>query len=260
MSDSSSKFFSRPTSDFAPKIPFIVSDIIKKMKEINAKKVEGVFRLSGSQVVVNDICTKYEYGRCEDINQTNGITLACVLKAYFRNSVKTDPIIPFCIYNTLMQQVTETDEEKLAQHIQKVLFETENLPIDKILILAYLMEYLKEVSLNAEVNKMSAANLAICFAPNLLKSPDPNADVMSENANQNKIIRIMIEYQNLIFGDIPPLNAFEMTEEEITIMKNSSLYASRLSQMMKRRAFRAQSLVPYVPLEWFGNPSFRRPV
>ena len=69
-------------------------------------------------------------------------------------------------------------------------------------VLFYLMTFLYTVAQRAGENKMSHANLAIVFAPNLLrpKAADFNAFAMGDTPAATKVIDAMIEHYNEIFA------------------------------------------------------------
>jgi hypothetical protein len=69
--------------------------------------------------------------------------------------------------------------------------------------LAYLCEYLHEISLLAESSQMNARNLSICIGPNLFVSPEagsPNA--LSESLQANKELEVMIRRFEDVFPQI----------------------------------------------------------
>lgn len=69
-------------------------------------------------------------------------------------------------------------------------------------IVFYLMTFLHTVAQKADENKMSHANLAIVFAPNLLrpKMKDFNAFAMGDTPAATKVIDAMIDHYSDIFN------------------------------------------------------------
>lgn len=75
------------------------------------------------------------------------------------------------------------------------------LPSGHAAILQRLMEFLQKVDAHQEANKMSAANLAIIFAPSLMRSKEELSldRMLQDNRDTTKLVQLMIEHYNDIF-------------------------------------------------------------
>jgi hypothetical protein len=71
------------------------------------------------------------------------------------------------------------------------------------LILYRLMGLLNRVTLFVDANKMTPNNVAIVFAPNILRPPNEDvAMVLRGCAAGNHLVRCMIEDYDIIFGEV----------------------------------------------------------
>ncbi|KAH7322079.1 hypothetical protein B0J17DRAFT_723751 [Rhizoctonia solani] len=84
----------------------------------------------------------------------------------------------------------------------------------RVVLLGYIFHLLHDVSLRSSVNKMDAHNLALCIAPNLVRSNDPIRDVKMRHichpgsskagsTTLGDIVRVCIERYFEIFEDVP---------------------------------------------------------
>jgi hypothetical protein len=70
-----------------------------------------------------------------------------------------------------------------------------------LILLMHLILFLRLVSQHADVNKMTPSNLAMVFAPNLLKSRDQTANMsMLDTNSSSTILESMIQNFDFLFG------------------------------------------------------------
>lgn len=82
--------------------------------------------------------------------------------------------------------------------IDKILEIIITLPIINRIVTNYLFQFLSKVCANGDVNKMHANNLAIVFAPSLLK-PKSEASLITTSANATRVVETMISNYSSIF-------------------------------------------------------------
>uniref|UniRef100_A0A8C9L8J5 SLIT-ROBO Rho GTPase activating protein 2 n=1 Tax=Pavo cristatus TaxID=9049 RepID=A0A8C9L8J5_PAVCR len=159
---------------------------------------EGIFRVSGSQVEVNDIKNAFERGEdplAGDQNDHDMDSIAGVLKLYFRGL--EHPLFPKDIFHDLIACVTMDNLQERALHIRKVLL---NLPKTTLIVMRYLFAFLNHLSQFSEENMMDPYNLAICFGPTLMSVPEGH-DQVSCQAHVNELIKtIIIQHENIFPG------------------------------------------------------------
>ncbi|XP_030632234.1 SLIT-ROBO Rho GTPase-activating protein 2 isoform X2 [Chanos chanos] len=157
---------------------------------------EGIFRVSGSQVEVNDIKNAFERGEdplAGDQNDHDMDSIAGVLKLYFRGL--ENALFPKEVFHDLMSCVSIENLQERAAHIRKVLL---SLPSNTLVIMRYLFAFLNHLSQYSEDNMMDPYNLAICFGPTLMSVPEGH-DQVSCQAHVNELIKTIIIHHESIF-------------------------------------------------------------
>lgn len=180
--------------DSGQAIPLVVESCIRFISR-HGLQHEGIFRVSGSQVEVNDIKNAFERGEdplAGDQNDHDMDSIAGVLKLYFRGL--EHPLFPKDIFHDLMACVTMDNLQERALHIRKVLLV---LPQTTLIIMRYLFAFLNHLSQFSEENMMDPYNLAICFGPSLMSVPEGH-DQVSCQAHVNELIKtIIIQHENI---------------------------------------------------------------
>ncbi|XP_064216371.1 SLIT-ROBO Rho GTPase-activating protein 2 isoform X6 [Aotus nancymaae] len=181
--------------DSSQAIPLVVESCIRFISR-HGLQHEGIFRVSGSQVEVNDIKNAFERGEdplAGDQNDHDMDSIAGVLKLYFRGL--EHPLFPKDIFHDLMACVTMDNLQERALHIRKVLLV---LPKTTLIIMRYLFAFLSHLSQFSEENMMDPYNLAICFGPSLMSVPEGH-DQVSCQAHVNELIKTIIIHHENIF-------------------------------------------------------------
>ncbi|XP_072134790.1 SLIT-ROBO Rho GTPase-activating protein 2 isoform X1 [Mobula birostris] len=175
-------------------IPLVVESCIRFISR-HGLQHEGIFRVSGSQIEVNDIKNAFERGEdplAGDQNDHDMDSIAGVLKLYFRGL--DSPLFPKEIFHDLMSCVTIENLEERALQIRKVLL---TLPKPTIIIMRYLFGFLSHLSQFSEENMMDPYNLAICFGPTLMSVPEGH-DQVSCQSHINELIKSIILHHDTI--------------------------------------------------------------
>ncbi|XP_078247981.1 SLIT-ROBO Rho GTPase-activating protein 2 isoform X4 [Pogona vitticeps] len=183
--------------DSSQSIPLVVESCIRFISR-HGLQHEGIFRVSGSQVEVNDIKNAFERGEdplAGDQNDHDMDSIAGVLKLYFRGL--EHPLFPKEIFHDLIACVTMDNLQERALHIRKVLL---TLPKTTLIVMRYLFAFLNHLSQFSEENMMDPYNLAICFGPTLMSVPEGH-DQVSCQAHVNELIKtIIIQHENVFPG------------------------------------------------------------
>ncbi|XP_044144385.1 SLIT-ROBO Rho GTPase-activating protein 2 [Bufo gargarizans] len=183
-------------------IPLVVESCIRFLSR-HGLQHEGIFRVSGSQVEVNDIKNAFERGEDpleEDQNDHDLDSVAGVLKLYFRGLLT--PLFPKEIFHDLLSCVSMDNMQERASHIRKVLL---CLPSSTIVLMRYLFAFLNHLSQFSDDNMMDPYNLAICFGPTLMCVPD-NQDQVSCQSHVNELIKTIIMQHESIFPGLRELD------------------------------------------------------
>ncbi|XP_054835452.1 SLIT-ROBO Rho GTPase-activating protein 2 isoform X4 [Eublepharis macularius] len=183
--------------DSSQAIPLVVESCIRFISR-HGLQHEGIFRVSGSQVEVNDIKNAFERGEdplAGDQNDHDMDSIAGVLKLYFRGL--EHPLFPKENFHDLITCVTMDNLQERALHIRKVLL---TLPKTTLIVMRYLFAFLNHLSQFSEENMMDPYNLAICFGPTLMSVPEGH-DQVSCQAHVNELIKaIIIQHENVFPG------------------------------------------------------------
>ncbi|KAK7119494.1 hypothetical protein R3I94_021359 [Phoxinus phoxinus] len=182
-------------------IPLMVESCIRFISR-HGLHHEGIFRVSGSQVEVNDIKNAFERGEdplAGDQNDHDMDSIAGVLKLYFRGL--DNALFPKEVFHDLMSCVSMENLQDRAVHIHKVLL---SIPSNTLLIMRYLFAFLNHLSQYSDDNMMDPYNLAICFGPTLMSVPEGH-DQVSCQAHVNELIKTIIIHHESIFPGPPEL-------------------------------------------------------
>uniref|UniRef100_A0A8C3VAN2 SLIT-ROBO Rho GTPase-activating protein 1 n=1 Tax=Catharus ustulatus TaxID=91951 RepID=A0A8C3VAN2_CATUS len=186
---------SGPGRDSGQAIPLVVESCIRYINLYGLQQ-QGIFRVPGSQVEVNDIKNSFERGEdplADDQNERDINSVAGVLKLYFRGL--ENPLFPKERFQDLISTIkTENPAERVHQ-IQQIIV---TLPRAVIVVMRYLFAFLNHLSQYSDENMMDPYNLAICFGPTLMHIPD-GQDPVSCQAHVNEVIKTIIIHHEGIF-------------------------------------------------------------
>uniref|UniRef100_A0A3Q4BJT2 SLIT-ROBO Rho GTPase-activating protein 1 n=1 Tax=Mola mola TaxID=94237 RepID=A0A3Q4BJT2_MOLML len=175
-------------NDSGQPIPVVVESCVRYINLYGLQQ-QGIFRVPGSQVEVNDIKNAFERGEDplvddqadHDINSAAG-----VLKLYFRGL--ESPLFP-------KEKNVFTHCAERAHQLQQIIVTLQR-PV--IIVMRYLFAFLNHLSQYSDENMMDPYNLAICFGPTLMPIPD-DQDPVSCQAHVNEVIKTIIIHHEAIF-------------------------------------------------------------
>uniref|UniRef100_A0A8C9RFL8 SLIT-ROBO Rho GTPase activating protein 1 n=1 Tax=Scleropages formosus TaxID=113540 RepID=A0A8C9RFL8_SCLFO len=188
-----------PPKDSGQAIPRVVESCIRYIN-LYGLQHQGIFRVSGSQVEVNDIKNSFERGNdplTDEENNHDINSVAGVLKLYFRGL--ENPLFPKEKFNDLISRIEKLYDRAL--YIRKILLTA---PRSVLVVMRYLFAFLNHLSQYSDENMMDPYNLAICFGPTLMPTPD-SQDQVSCQAHVNEVIKTIIIHHETIFPDAKEL-------------------------------------------------------
>ncbi|RXN00209.1 SLIT-ROBO Rho GTPase-activating protein 1 [Acipenser ruthenus] len=183
-------------------IPRVVESCIRFIN-LYGLQHQGIFRVSGSQVEVNDIKNSFERGNdplTDDENNHDINSVAGVLKLYFR--CLENPLFPKERFHDLISCIRIENLYERALYIRKLLI---TLPRSVLIVMRYLFSFLNHLSQYSDENMMDPYNLAICFGPTLMPVPDIQ-DQVSCQAHVNEIVKTIIIHHEIIYPDSKELD------------------------------------------------------
>ncbi|KAF6313560.1 SLIT-ROBO Rho GTPase activating protein 3 [Rhinolophus ferrumequinum] len=181
--------------DSGQAIPLVVESCIRYINLYGLQQ-QGIFRVPGSQVEVNDIKNSFERGEdplVDDQNERDINSVAGVLKLYFRGL--ENPLFPKERFQDLISTIKLESSAERVHQIQQILI---TLPRVVIVVMRYLFAFLNHLSQYSDENMMDPYNLAICFGPTLMHIPD-GQDPVSCQAHVNEVIKTIIIHHEAIF-------------------------------------------------------------
>uniref|UniRef100_A0A4W5RJM1 SLIT-ROBO Rho GTPase activating protein 3 n=1 Tax=Hucho hucho TaxID=62062 RepID=A0A4W5RJM1_9TELE len=181
--------------DSGQPIPLVVESCIRHINLYGLQQ-QGIFRVPGSQVEVNDIKNSFERGEdplIDDQNEHDINSVAGVLKLYFRGL--ENPLFPKERFLDLMSTIKLESGAERAHHVQQIVV---TLPRTVIIVMRYLFAFLNHLSQYSDENMMDPYNLAICFGPTLMPIPD-GQDPVAIQAHVNEVIKTIIIHNEVIF-------------------------------------------------------------
>ncbi|NXV75590.1 SRGP3 protein, partial [Atlantisia rogersi] len=181
--------------DSGQAIPLVVESCIRYINLYGLQQ-QGIFRVPGSQVEVNDIKNSFERGEdplADDQNERDINSVAGVLKLYFRGL--ENPLFPKERFQDLISTIKIENHAERVHQIQQIIV---TLPRAVIVVMRYLFAFLNHLSQYSDENMMDPYNLAICFGPTLMHIPD-GQDPVSCQAHVNEVIKTIIINHEGIF-------------------------------------------------------------
>ncbi|KAG7244664.1 hypothetical protein INR49_029683 [Caranx melampygus] len=185
----------RVNKDSGQPIPVVVESCIRYINLYGLQQ-QGIFRVPGSQVEVNDIKNAFERGEdplVDDQTDHDINSVAGVLKLYFRGL--ENPLFPKERFLDLISTTKLDPGGERAHHLQQIIVTLQR-PV--IIVMRYLFAFLNHLSQYSDENMMDPYNLAICFGPTLMPIPD-DQDPVACQAHVNEVIKTIIIHHEVIF-------------------------------------------------------------
>ena len=131
--------------------------------------VDGVYRLSGISSNIQRLKKSFDDDKIPDLAKDRGVlqdihSVSSLVKLYFREL--PNPVCTFHLYDEFVSAVRAPEEARILK-LREV---TAQLPEASYNTLEFLLKHLHRVSLRHKETGMTAKNLAIVWAPNLLRS------------------------------------------------------------------------------------------
>ncbi|XP_048816946.1 rho GTPase-activating protein 32-like [Lagopus muta] len=155
--------------------------------------VQGIYRLSGVASNVRRLRQEFESEQVPELTVRDVHSASSLCKMYFREL--PTPLLTDQLYDKFSDAVGATTRRSVIQQ----------LPAPHYRTLAYLMRHLACLSANSSVTNMHAKNLAIVWAPNLLRSQQSESACASGRAactelqTQAAVVEFIIDHTDVLF-------------------------------------------------------------
>ncbi|CAM9958348.1 unnamed protein product, partial [Hapterophycus canaliculatus] len=160
-------------------IPWVLKRFVDFLSKFGLESV-GLFRLAGDGMdravlrealdhgkhVCWDPAEERRGGQSDGLRLTDVNMVAQLLKAFVREL--PEPLIPFSVYGKVVAiaKATGVADDRWVQAMKNILWAIPNANYN---CLRFLFEFLREVATHSATNRMTSENLAIVWAPNLLR-------------------------------------------------------------------------------------------
>lgn len=178
------------------KIPIVVMKCIQEV-ELRGMDMEGIYRKTGGSGQVKSIQEGFDReGEDFDISDPDiDITaVTSVLKQYFRKL--PTPLLTFDIYDRVLESLSIEDDRERCSHLRQTFA---MLPPRHRDTLDFLMFHLARVAKRESENLMTPKNLAVVFAPTIMRDHSLERE-MTDMHSKNNAVQFVIEHIEQIFG------------------------------------------------------------
>ncbi|XP_053558977.1 rho GTPase-activating protein 30 [Bombina bombina] len=168
--------------------------------------VDGIYRLCGIASNVQKLRQEFDMERPPNLNKDTYLQdvhcVSSLCKAYFREL--PNPLLTYQLYDKFADAVAVQLEEQRLIKIKEVL---KSLPLPHYRTLEFLMKHLVHMASFCSLTNMHARNLAIVWAPNLLRSKDIESTGFNGTAAfmevriQSIVVEFILTHVEQLFGD-----------------------------------------------------------
>jgi len=198
--DTPKKVFGVPLH-LAPKdpisgVPYIVQNSIDYLR--NELDTEGIFLVTGMVVKIAELKLRIDQGENIDFSTCKDChVVTCILKAFLREL--PDPLLTFDLYDNFLEAQSITDENKRIAKFKTLI---KALPPDNVNLLKPLLQFISIVAEHSAKNKMPITNLALIFAPAMLRTQLPTMEAVFQVGLINATGATLLTHHQAIFNDV----------------------------------------------------------
>lgn len=206
-----------------------VPQVLKKCAEFIEKYgiVDGIYRLSGVTSNIQRLRQEFSSEACPDLTKEVYLQdIHCVgslCKLYFREL--PNPLLTYELYSKFTEVVSVQGDHERLLHIQRVIKE---LPTPHFRTLEYLTKHLARLATLSTQTNMHTRNLALVWAPNLLRSKDiesssGNGDMAFQEVRiQQSVVEFILNHTEEIFSS----DSLQIKPKEGTSLSCGEKYAT----------------------------------
>ncbi|XP_068244619.1 GTPase-activating protein CdGAPr isoform X3 [Palaemon carinicauda] len=212
--------------------------------------VDGIYRLSGITSNIQKLRNAFDEDRIPDLYGDENILqdihcVSSVLKMYFREL--PNPLLTYQLYEKFVAAVMQDEDVRLL-YLRDVV---QQLPPPHYRTLEYLVQHLARIASHSCDTGMTPKNIAIVWAPNLLRSKDlDNGGVaaLQDVGTQAVVTEYLVRYVDLIFNDKIPTFYHSTNGVEGTPKKSrpKSLAISTPTKLLSIEEARTRALNPAI--------------
>ncbi|NXS33793.1 RHG31 protein, partial [Pomatostomus ruficeps] len=209
--------------------------------------VDGIYRLSGVTSNIQKLRQEFVSDQCPDLTREVYLQdIHCVgslCKLYFREL--PNPLLTYELYKKFTEAVSRFPEEEQLARIQNVIQE---LPPSHYRTLEYLIKHLTHLASFSNMTNMHTRNLALVWAPNLLRSKEIEAVGCNGDAAflevrvQQLVIEFILNHVDQIFNNNRKASSAENIESTSVVKSLTLPSASLPMKLVSLEEAQARSL------------------
>ncbi|KAM9019375.1 T-cell activation Rho GTPase-activating protein-like [Ara ararauna] len=182
-------------NDTSSPVPAV--DLLALLKA-HGPSMEGIFRLSASECASREIREALDSGVPVQLENHPVLLLAVLLKDLLWKI--PSKLLDVQLYEEWMRAMEKTSRQERLAALREV---ASKLPEANLLLLRHLLSLLSSISKNVATTKMTAGNLAICLAPNLLSPPQElPLDVLAQEIGKvTQLVEFLIYHHEELLGE-----------------------------------------------------------
>ena len=142
-------------------LPVIITTALSTLRAKKADQLEGIFRIAGEYSYLTQMKSLFDRWKPESdpvqLDKYDSFDIASLLKQWFREL--PEPVLTYPIYDKYVATDDDVDFEEFLQDLP---------PLNQKVILA-VMGFNVELTKYSDSNKMTPANIAICWGPTILR-------------------------------------------------------------------------------------------
>ncbi|NXR79675.1 RHG31 protein, partial [Pycnonotus jocosus] len=209
--------------------------------------VDGIYRLSGVTSNIQKLRQEFVSDQCPDLTREVYLQdIHCVgslCKLYFREL--PNPLLTYELYKKFTEAVSRFPEDEQLERIQNVIQE---LPPSHYRTLEYLIKHLTHLASFSNMTNMHTRNLALVWAPNLLRSKEIEAVGCNGDAAflevrvQQLVIEFILNHVDQIFNNNRKASSAENIESASVVKSLTLPSASLPMKLVSLEEAQARSL------------------
>jgi hypothetical protein len=179
------------------RVKVVLVRVAEELEARNALVTPGLFRVSGDKHEVEQLVVRYSKGEIYDLSfVADEHAIAGLLKVFVREM--SQPLLTHELYEEWLK--IQVGRPEVAEQLVYVRSKIESLPASNRELLKYLMLFLFRVASHQQVNLMTPNNLAIVFAPNILRPLVPsNEKSVGDLRQMLYCVEFMIAQANILW-------------------------------------------------------------
>ena len=178
--------------------PLLITEAIDFLETRGGLETEGLFRVPGSQDMVQELRDRYNAGEVGVFEQLDcdPHDVAALIKRYLHDLPES--LIPQSYYQKIVNAARANDD---CETLSDVIGE---LPDSHLRCLFPLLKFLYRVARRSDVNQMTFTNIATCLAPTVIRAPQDESPIKIMNEMQQVIIGFKTLIEHAKRFDLPP--------------------------------------------------------